>query len=148
MGTDVCDNETRALFKKQRKLEFLNTGLGMLMLTLLLWGSFQLFEQGKSHEHYKAKLDSHIMEYADLSTKIPDGFFSKARYGVADAKADREYNQLKRDALDQRLHKLETLSATHISESTLYIQMIKDTAVNVKDLQRVVWKLVPDEPSR
>ena len=141
----MCDNETRALFKKQRKLEFLNTGLGMLMLTLLLWGSFQLFEQGKSHEHYKAKLNSHILEYADLATKIPDGFFSKARYGVADAKADREYNQLKRDALDQRLHTLETLSATHISESEIYKQMIRDTTINVKEMQRILWKLVPNE---
>ena len=144
----MCDNETRALFKKQRKLEFLNTGLGMLMLTLLLWGSFQLFEQGKSHEHYKAKLDSHILEYADLATKIPDGFFSKARYGTSDAKADREYNQAKRDAIDSRLHALERISATHISESEIYKQMIRDTAVNVKEMQRILWKLVPDEPSR
>ena len=114
MGTDVCDNETRALFKKQRKLEFLNTGLGMLMLTLLLWGSFQLFEQGKSQAAYKAKLDSHILEYADLATKIPDGFFTKARYGVADAKADREYNQLKRDALDP-------VSYTHLTLPTIIL---------------------------
>ena len=141
----MCDNETRALFKKQRKLEFLNTGLGMLMLTLLLWGSFQLFEQGKSQEAYKAKLDSHILEYADLATKIPDGFFTKSRYGVSDAKADREYNELKREALDQRLHTLETLSATHISESEIYKQMIRDTTINVKEMQRILWKLVPNE---
>lgn len=142
----MCDQETRQLFKKQRNLEFFNTSIGVIMLALLGWGSFQLFEQGKEQSAYKAKLDSHIMEYADLSTKIPDGFFTKDRYGVEDAQHDRNYNQARREVLDQRLQTLERLSATHISESEIYIQMIRDTAINVKEMQRILWKLVPDEP--
>ena len=144
----MCDNETRALFKKQRKLEFLNTGLGMLMLAMLMWGSFQLFEQGKSQEAYKAKLNSHILEYADLATKIPDGFFTKSRYGEEDARHDREINAQARQGLDDRIHALERLSSSHIQEAEIWKQTIRDTVTSVRSLEQLVWKTSREQIDR
>lgn len=148
MGEDMCDPETRTLFKKQRQLEFLNTSIGMIMLALLGWGSFQLFEQGKMDSVYHEKLDNHILEYANLATKIPDGFFSKERYGTSDADADRNFNRAQREILSQRITTLERLSATHISEAEIYKKMIQDTAESLRRLERIIWKIAPNEPDR
>ena len=148
MSGDMCDQETRNLFDKQRRREWTNTIMLAVLLGIAGWMAVQTFEQGKAQASYETKLDDHILEYSNLATKIPDGFFSKRRYGLDDAMQERAVNQAKREALDHRIQALERLSATHISESTLYIQMIKDTAVNVKELQRVVWKLVPDGPDK
>jgi hypothetical protein len=140
MSGDMCDQETRNLFDKQKRREWTNTIMLAVLLGIAGWMSLQTFEQGKEQAAYTEKLDNHILEYAALATKIPDGFFTKKRYGDDDARHDREINQQARKGLDDRIHALERLSASHIQEAEIWKQTIRDTVEAVRRLERISWK--------
>jgi isochorismate synthase EntC len=136
----MCDNETRDLFAKQTRREWVNTIMLAVLLGVAGWMSLQTFEQGKSQAAYKEKLDNHILEYAELATKIPDGFFSKKRYGESDARHDREINTEARRALDSRIQALERLSSAHIQEAEVWKQTIRDAVTSIHTLEKIVWR--------
>ena len=89
MSGDMCDKETRINFRWSHVLE----GVSIIILIALVTVVVEMRDA--------------YHETETLHSKIPDGFFTKERYGMRDAADDRRFNEAEREALESRIQVLE-----------------------------------------
>lgn len=122
MGGDVCDKETRINFRWSHVLE----GVSIIILIALVstvWEMRDFYHESEA-----------------LHKNIPDGFFSKERYGVSDAIKDRQFDEAQREVLESRINSLEQNSIAHYREAELWRQTIRDAVTSIHALEKMMWR--------
>ena len=100
-----------------------------IILAIVGWGALQIWAM-------KSVTD----QSAAIHAKIPDGFFTKDRYGADDAEKHRQDDERKRHELELRITYLEKLSAGHLQEAEIWKTMIKELAASIRQLEKIMWR--------
>lgn len=118
---EVCDKETRINFRWSHVLE----GISIIMLIGL--GTVVM------------DMRDSTLESERLHANIPDGFFTKERYGLQDANRDRKYNEDSRHVLDQRITALEQAILSHTQEAEVWKGIIRDIQMENRQTLQVLY---------
>ena len=116
--------EERKSFHSILTTERILIALGTLALIVLLWGADQLYEMNASMTEVK----DHIKDADEFHKKIPDGFFTQARWGLMDEFKSNQIHNAQMALLDKRQALLEKEIEAHLEEAQYWKEVIKRLA--------------------